>query len=101
MVQYGRYHESIDVTIFVYSDSTLTWKCTLQNVTITPKTNLTKQLIVASIYGRNISLKRYIVSLRIKLLEETDFTNYTFVSMNSNGSKNCTVSATAKGKFIM
>ena len=101
LTQYGKYQASIDVTIFVYSVPTLTWTCKLQNGTEIQKTNLTKHLIEERIYERTVSLKGYVVSLQIIQLEKTDFTNYTFLLVNSNGSKRYTVRVTAKGKFIL
>ena len=100
LTQYGSYQDSLDVTIYVFSIANLTWKCTLPNGTIVHKTNLTKHHTKQRIYGKDVSLDEYIVSLRLILLSEADFTNYTFLLINHNGCQNCTVSLLAKGKIF-
>ena len=100
LTQYGSYHGPLDLTVYVYSVANLSWKCTLPNGTIIYKSNLTKHHIKERIYGKEVSLNGYIVSLRLILLSEADFTNYTFLLINHNGCQNCTVSLLAKGKIF-
>ena len=88
------------IKIYIYSIPEITSKKILRNDTVIdePLLLVTQTNVSVDIHGKTVMITGYTISKLITSVQESDFTNYTFVISNAKGSVHCTVILKAKGK---
>lgn len=100
-VQFGNYNDLTTLKIYVYSIPPLSDIKIIRNESLIEKSRLltkTYHFIKENIFGKDVLIKGYTISLQIPTAVARDFGNYTFLLFNAKGSQAFTTQLTFNGK---